>query len=166
MIPVFSQRFLPAIKTATMQALSVIGWDLQSVANSTRVEKTQLHAYKDRNKPSVVPLDVAIDLDTLAQRPILLEAFAHALGYEIIPSDIGPGHFGRDMGDFALTAGDVMRTAMKIWEDQRIDPHEADEIAPKIAHAITILRKSQAVISKVQSGNTSYTVASAGGHDD
>lgn len=166
MIPVYSQRFLGAIKSATVQVLSVIGWNLQSIADSTRVEKTQLHAYQDRNKASVIPLDVAIDLDKLAQRPILLTAFAHALGYEVIPSDIGPGHFGRDMGDFALCAGDVMNTAMRIWADQTIDPHEADEISPKIAHAIHVLRRSQAVINKVQKSKQPYTVSTIGGRHE
>lgn len=166
MIPIYSQRFIGAIKTATAQVLSVIDWNFQSVADSTRVEKTQIHAYQDRNKASIVPLDVAIDLDKLAQKPILLTAFAHALGYEVIPSDIGPGHFGRDMGDFALIAGDVMHTALRIWDDQTIDPKEADEIAPKIAHAIHVLRKSQAIISKVQKTKSSYTVDPKGmSHD-
>lgn len=166
MIPVYSQRFLGAIKSATVQVLSVIGWNLQSIADSTRVEKTQLHAYQDRNKASIIPLDVAIDLDKLAQRPILLTAYAHALGYEVIPSDIGPGYFGRDMGDFALCAGDVMNTAMRIWADQTIDPHEADEISPKIAHAIHVLRRSQAVINKVQKSKQPYIVSSTGGHHE
>ena len=157
-MPPFSSRFLAAIKTATKTAVQAVG-DFRSAAGFTRVQETQLHAYTSRTQPSVVPLDVAIDLDHCAERPIHLMEMAHALGYVVIPQHIGPGNFGQDMSEFAVTSGDVLSTAVRILSDGRIDPHEAHEIAPKLAHAKHIVERALACIHRVQTENRPHVVS-------
>lgn len=157
-MPPFSSRFLAGIKTATKTAVQAVG-DFRSAAGFTRVQETQLHAYTSRMQPSVVPLDVAIDLDHCAEKPIHLMEMAHALGYVVIPQHIGPGDFGQDMSEFAITSGDVLSTAVRILGDGRIDPHEAHEIAPKLAHAKHIVERALACIHQVQTENRPHVVA-------
>ncbi|MGV4877661.1 hypothetical protein [Acetobacter indonesiensis] len=154
----FSARFLAAIKTATKTAVQAVG-DFRSAAGFTRVQETQLHAYTSRNQPSVVPLDVAIDLDHCAEKPIHLMEMAHALGFVVIPLHVGPGDFGNDMSEFARTSGDVLGTAVRILEDGRIDPHEAREIAPKLMQGKHILERALARVHQVQKDNQPYIVS-------
>lgn len=158
MIPPFSSRFLAGIKTATKAAVQAIG-DFRSAAGFTRVQETQLHAYTSRTQPSVVPLDVAIDLDHCAERPIHLMEMAQALGYVVLPLHVGPGDFGEDMSAFAVSSGDVLATAVRILSDGRIDPQEAQEIAPKLMHAKHILDRALACVHKVQKDNQPHMVS-------
>ncbi|KXV70927.1 hypothetical protein AD952_11305 [Acetobacter cerevisiae] len=155
-MPPFSSRFLAAIKTATKTAVQAVG-DFRSAAGFTRVQETQLHAYTSRTQPSVVPLDVAIDLDHCAEKPIHLMEMAHALGYVVIPLNIGPGDFGSDMGEFARSSGDIMQTALDIWDDRQIDQREADKIVPKISMAIHILHRTLALLHQVQRSGQPHT---------
>ncbi|MCP1216781.1 hypothetical protein NKW53_11965 [Acetobacter orientalis] len=154
----YSAQFLAAIKTATKTAVQVVG-DFRAAAGFTRVQETQLHAYTNRNQPSVVPMDVAIDLDHCAEKPIHLMEMAHALGYVVLPSHIGPGDFGKDMGEFALSSGDILATAVRVLDDGRIDPAEAHEIGPKLMQGKHILERALATIHKVQTDNKPYVVS-------
>ena len=125
----YSAQFLAAIKTATKTAVQVVG-DFRAAASFTRVQETQLHAYTNRNQPSVVPMDVAIDLDHCAEKPIHLLEMAHALGYVVLPSHIGPGDFGKDMGAFALSSGDILVTAVLVQNDGRTNLTYQHQIGP------------------------------------
>lgn len=158
----FSEDLVPAIKEATVKAVTIIrGFDV--AASYTRVQKTQLHGYANINQPYIVPLDVAIDLDQAAHcfggHAPILTAYANALGYWAIPNHIGPGDFGQDMGEFAETSGDILATAMRILSDGRIDPHEAQEITPKLAHAKLILERALACVHKIQTDNMPHMVS-------
>lgn len=153
---------VPAIKEATVKAVTVIrGFDV--AASYTRVQKTQLHGYANIHQPVVVPLDVAMDLDHAANsyggHAPILTAYAHALGFWAVPNHIGPGDFGQDMGEFAETSGDILATAVRILSDGRIDPHEAQEIAPKLAHAKLILERALACVHKIQTDNVPHLVS-------
>lgn len=162
MVAPFSSAFIAPIKEATLKAINAIR-TFESAAGFTRVQKTQLNGYVSKFQPFVVPLDVAIDLDQAAQQfsghaPLLM-VYAEALGYVAIPLHVGPGDFGQDMSEFAVTSGDVLGTAVRILEDGRIDPHEAHEIAPKLMQAKHILERALARVHKVQKDNQPYIVS-------
>lgn len=159
----FSKEQIPAIKEATLKAVTAIRSGFEGAAGYTRVQKVQLHGYTNINQPYIVPLDVAIDLDHAANGYVghapILTAYAHALGYWAIPNHIGPGDFGQDMGEFAETSGDILATAVRILSDGRIDPHEAQEIAPKLAHAKLILERALACVHKIETDNMPHLVS-------
>lgn len=158
----FSSAFVASIKEATLKAINTIR-TFDVAASFTRVQKTQLSGYVNKSQPFVVPLDVAIDLDQAAQQfsghaPILT-VYAQSLGYVVIPLHVGPGDFGQDMSEFAITSGDVLGTAVRILEDGRIDPHEAREIAPKLMQGKHILERALARVHQVQKDNQPYIVS-------
>ncbi|OUJ03179.1 hypothetical protein [Acetobacter cibinongensis] len=148
----FSARFVASIKNATLKAVNAIH-DFEAAAGFTRVSKTQVHAYVNKDSPLTVPLDVAIDLDQAAGHAPILCAYAATLGYVAVPLHVGPGDFGEDMSTFAVASGDILATAMRILDDGRIDPHEALEIAPKLMQGKQILERAIAYIHKVQTEN-------------
>lgn len=154
----FSARFVAAIKNATLKAVNAIN-DFDAAASFTRVSKTQLHGYTNKAQPIVVPLDVAIDLDQAAGHAPILTAYAHAMGYVVVPLHVGPGDFGEDMSAFAMASGDILGTAVRILEDGRIDPHEANEIAPRLMQGKQILDRALARIHQVQKDNKPYIVS-------
>ncbi|MFT9323330.1 MAG: phage regulatory CII family protein, partial [Acetobacter sp.] len=134
----FSAAYVPAIKTATKQAIAYVG-GIDAAACVGRVGRTQFSEYSNRARDAVIPLDVALDLDHCAEHPFLLHAMAQALGYAAIPLHVGPGDFGQDMSEYAIASGDIMATAMRILEDGVVDRQEAQEIAPKMMHAKQLL---------------------------
>ncbi|MFT8463158.1 phage regulatory CII family protein [Acetobacter persici] len=154
----YSHRFVPGLKTATKQAVEHVG-GIDAAATISRVGRTQFSDYSNRQRDGMVPVDVALDLDHCAEKPLILAAMAHALGYVLIPQHVGVGDFGHDMGEFAVTSGEVLSTAVRILSDGRIDPHEADEIAPKLAHAKHIVERALACIHRVQTENRPHVVS-------
>ncbi|MFS8367840.1 hypothetical protein ACJRO0_10145 [Acetobacter oryzifermentans] len=164
MIP-FSHRFLASIKTATKHAVEAVG-DFRAAAGFTRVQKSQLEAYASRHQPTVIPLDVAIDMDRCAEQPILLSEMAHALGYVVLPMHVGPGDFGRDMSEYSMVSGDMVSTAIRILEDGVIDPQEANEIAPKMAKTKHVLERALARIHTIQQTGQPFSVKGQSHADD
>lgn len=154
----FSAAYVPAIKTATKQAIAHVG-GIDAAACIGRVGRTQFSDYSNRARDAVIPLDVALDLDHCAEHPFLLHAMAQALGYAAIPLHVGPGDFGQDMSEYAIASGDIMATAMRILEDGIVDRQEAQEIAPKMMHAKQLLDRALAFVHKVQEQSRPIVVA-------
>ncbi|MBS1014467.1 phage regulatory CII family protein [Acetobacter persici] len=157
----YSHRFVPGLKTATKQAVEHVG-GIDAAATISRVGRTQFSDYSNRQRDGMVPVDVALDLDHCAEKPLILAAMAQALGYVIIPQHIGAGDFGNDMSEFAMSSGDILSTAMRILDDHRIDPPEADEIAPKLSRAIHVLQRAAGIVHEVQKSGQSYVVSDKG----
>ncbi|AOW49407.1 hypothetical protein [Acetobacter ascendens] len=157
----FSSTFVPAIKTATKTALTHVG-GVDAAARISRVGRTQFSDYQNRSKECVVPVDVAVDLDHCAEHPFILEAMAHALGYVLMPLRVGTSDFGKDMSQFGMASVDVMATAMKVLEDNQLDPEEADEIIPKMLHAQRILEQAIAFGRAVQKSAKPHIVRPMG----
>ncbi|MFT8519427.1 hypothetical protein [Acetobacter syzygii] len=153
----FSNRFLAIIKNATLKAVNAIH-DFDAAAGFTRIGKTQLHGYTNKTMPAVVPLDVALDLDQAAGHAPILTAYAHALGYVVIPLHVGLGDFGQDMSEYSLVSGDMVATAFRILEDRVIDLEEANEIAPKMALAKQLLERALARVHTIQKTGAPYPV--------
>lgn len=60
-----------AIKTATQAVIRAVG-GVDAAASFVRVGRSQLSDYQNRHSQSVVPVDVAIEMDRCAQEPIIL----------------------------------------------------------------------------------------------
>ncbi|KAA8387061.1 hypothetical protein FOH24_07135 [Acetobacter tropicalis] len=161
MTSLYSHRFVPGLKTATKQAVEHVG-GIDAAATISRVGRTQFSDYSNRQRDGMVPVDVAIDLDHCAEKPLILAAMAHALGYMLIPHHIGPGDFGENMSEFAMSSGDILSTAMRILEDHQIDLPEANEIAPKFSRAIHVLQHAMGIVHQVQKTGESYVVSDKG----
>lgn len=157
----YSHRFVPSLKTATKQAVEHVG-GIDAAATISRVGRTQFSDYSNRQRDGMVPVDVALDLDHCAEKPLILAAMAQALGYVVIPMHIGPGDFGSDMSEVAISSGDAVSTAMRVLADNQIDPPEADEIAPKLSRTIHALQRALSIVHEVQKSGQSYMVNAKG----
>ncbi|KFL92053.1 hypothetical protein AmDm5_0494 [Acetobacter malorum] len=114
-----------AIKTATKKAIQHLG-GIDAAATISRVGRSQLSDYGNRNSPQVVPVDVAVDLDTSAQEPLILAAMAHAEGFRLVPVKIsGTGHIPKELAKFSKFSSEVLQEGIESLEDGRVDVAEA-----------------------------------------
>lgn len=149
---------IPAIKTAVKEALKRIG-GIDAAASIVRVGRSQLSDYSNRNSPQIVPVDVAVVLDSCAQSPLILAAMAHAEGYTIIPVHFGEGHLPRDMANFTEKAGQAIRKGFEVLEDQRVDVHEAHEMLREMQAVKTVAEHIMAGMNKIITDNKPHLVS-------
>ncbi|MFT8335121.1 MAG: hypothetical protein ABF628_02980 [Acetobacter orientalis] len=139
---------IPSIKTAVKEALNRIG-GIDAAASTVRVGRSQLSDYSNRNSPQIVPVDVAIVLDTCAQHPLILSAMAQAEGYHIVPMHYGEGHIPKDLAKFAGEASLTMQRGFEALEDHEIDVAEAQELLRCLGNVIATSQHLQGVLHKI-----------------
>ncbi|MGO2958649.1 MAG: hypothetical protein ACTIDN_06380 [Acetobacter sp.] len=125
-------NIVASLKTAVITALEASG-GIDSVEKSVRVGRSQLGEYRNRNSQLMAPVDVAVEIDRLAQHPHILSAMAAAEGYRLIPMHFGEGNIPRDLSKFAAATSDVLQEGLQSLEDGQVD----------IAEAHTVLRHAQ-----------------------
>lgn len=137
------------IKTATQAAIRLVG-GVEAAASCTRVGKTQISEYQNRNTALVVPVDVAIELDAYAQQPLILSAMATTAGYALLPIKLGEGCVATSMEHVAATAGQTMATTVRVLADGIVEPHEAADLSRDLAELIRVATVAlQAVQAKL-----------------
>lgn len=136
------------LKTATQAAIRLVG-GVEAAASCTRVGKTQISEYQNRNSPHVVPTDVAVALDGYAQQPFILAAMATIEGYALLPIAFGEGCAATAMSEVAASASGTMTAAIRALVDGRIDRTEAADLSQRlgelIRHSTDALQKMQAL---------------------
>ncbi|WP_336946698.1 phage regulatory CII family protein [Asaia sp. HN010] len=125
------------IKTATQAAIQAVG-GIDAAASFVRVGRSQLSDYQNRHSPSVVPVDVAVELDKCAQQPVILSVMASQLGFMLLPIDLGDGCAATSMAEVASTVGDTMNATMRALSDGKIDQHEAMDLAHRLNDVIRV----------------------------
>ncbi|MDR6182086.1 phage regulatory CII family protein [Asaia bogorensis] len=128
---------LAQIKTATQSVIRAIG-GIDAAASFTRVGRSQLSDYQNRQCPCVIPADIAIEFDACAQQPIILSVMASQLGYTLLPIDLGEGCAATSMAEVCSTVGATMSATMKALADGRIDQHEAIDLAHRLNNIIRV----------------------------
>lgn len=138
-----------AIKTATQAVIRAVG-GVDAAASFVRVGRSQLSDYQNRHSPSVVPVDVAIEMDRCAQEPLILSAMATTAGYALLPIKLGEGCVATSMERVAATAGQTMATTVRVLADGIVEPHEAADLSRDLAELIRVATVAlQAVQAKV-----------------
>jgi len=133
------------IKTATKAAIAAIG-GVDAAETITRVRRSVLSDYGNRNSPHVVPVDVAIDLDRCAQTPLILQAMALAEGYTLLPIEVGKGCVAASMSAIAENAGRTISTALMAIADGVITREEADAMLRELADLLRVVQHAQAAV--------------------
>ncbi|GBQ14786.1 hypothetical protein [Swaminathania salitolerans] len=136
------------LKTATQAAVRLVG-GVEAAASCTRVGKTQISEYQNRNSAHIAPIDVAVALDISAQQPVILAAMASITGFALLPIAFGEGCAATAMGDVAASASETLSAALRALADGRIDRSEAQDLSQRLSHLIRIstdaLQKMQAL---------------------
>lgn len=118
---------IAAIKTATQKAIEEAG-GVDAVASAVRVGRSQISDYQNKHSPSVVPVDVALDLDRYAGEPLLLAEFAKQSGYAITPFTFGEGDIAAVMQRFIRRSGSTSETTVRILADGIVTLEEANDL--------------------------------------
>lgn len=128
----FTRADYNAIKTATQFAIDDVG-TLAQVAEHTRVGVTRLSEYANRDHPFFIPLDVAMDLDTLSGGARILKAYAAALGYDLVLNEKGVRVECtlRHIGEVGKASGNLHAAMCDAASDGKITPTEAERIERK-----------------------------------
>lgn len=137
------------IKTATQAAIKVVG-GVDAAASFVRVGRSQLSDYQNRHSQSVVPVDVAIDLDTSAQEPFILAAMALAEGYILSPLKMGEGDLATDIEKVSHSFNETIATTLRVLADGVVEEHEVTAMRATLSslhrvvgHALNNLRATE-----------------------
>lgn len=150
-----------AIKTATKQLVAALG-GCDAAASATRVGRTQINEYSNRNSPQMIPVDVAAALDRCAEHPFVLAALAHAEGYGLLPLQIGHGDVAKDMENIATSAGELMAETIRVLADGLVSDDERHALLERlgrlqhfVSHATGTLRGMQPAAAPLRAVQTS-----------
>lgn len=113
------------IKAATQMAIHRL-YGLANAAMVCRAEKTALHEYQSINHPDrVIPLDIALQLDTACGEPIILGAMARMQGFTLTaPERAENPQIDTAMAQIAGGAGALLATFVEAKADDHLGAGE------------------------------------------
>ncbi|MEA3534265.1 hypothetical protein [Rhizobium sp. CC-YZS058] len=138
MIRGISGEEVRTIKKATEAAYRLAG-GVSVVATRTRASISQLSKYASTNPENgetLIPLDVAIEVDRAAGSPVIITAYAEMLGFQLVvatpdeQSDEGPVSEG-DAHSIARKAMSLAEEIFAALEDGKVDAMERRSIVEK-----------------------------------
>jgi hypothetical protein len=148
----FSETAYRGLKSICAVAYDVVGGSTL-FQTRTRVVVSQLSKYasfKEEDEKSFMPIDVAIDLDRMAQSPIITGHMAAALGYRLEPlrdalscEDILSE---RDAHRVLSEAMDVSRELLAAFADGKLDALERKRLRTEIRE---LIRAAEWVLCKI-----------------
>ena len=137
----FSRADYLAIKTATRRSCEDAS-PLHQIAEYTRCDQAQLSRYGNAERSEFIPLDIAMDLDTLSGGDRILRAWAKLRGYELIRDEKGiavedmrhhAASILKETGEAIQAMGDVVGrstpAAAAVCERELEDASDAIELA-------------------------------------
>lgn len=135
-----------SLKAAVRRALALAGGG-ESVQHATRVDNSSLSRYgsvSEEHQKNHCPIDVALDLDLEAGRPVIVEVMARRLGCELHP--ISPAAHSdmpwcAKLGVLSRQAGQLHGLLGDALADNQIDAIEAKAIVEEVDRHIEHLRK-------------------------
>lgn len=136
---VHAQSVYDGLRTAFRRLVKAVG-GVEAGAGMTRVSKTTLATYYDRNSvpQAWAPMDVIIDLEDAAGEPLVTRELARALGYELVPAVDEPQSAGmvdllRIVAEDSDAGGRFAGLVLQVTRDGRLDPHEIDVLVQRAA---------------------------------
>lgn len=145
---IFTAPDYAAIKNAVRRALRQAGGGLRELAGLTRLSAAQLSRFGDLNSDQWVPLDVALDLDSLAGEPVITRALAELLGYDLVPSTavVAQGRLMEHLAGLARESGDVMASISMALADGKLTPNELAQIEANLADLDAQVQAARATV--------------------
>lgn len=145
-----AERF--ALKAVTAQSLSQAGGEHMSPY--TRKSPAQLYRYGKRNDPNYAPLDVVLELDRMAEQPIITAQLAAFLGFRLVAVDSRDDRASLTdlVSDFIGETSDVSRTVLQADADGEITPRERKAILKEIREAQDVITRLRRQIGGAANG--------------
>ncbi len=134
-----------ALKTATKMSLSKSGGG--AISPFTRKSQAQLYRYGSKTDPDFAPVDVALEMDRMAEQPIITAQLAASLGYRLVPvgAERPSDNLRSLLSRFIRETGDVSTTIIDAEADGEISPREADDIRKEVREVeqlLTLIRRT------------------------
>jgi hypothetical protein len=116
---------LAALKTATRVLISQVG-GLVAAASVCRLEVARLSECQSVNHPgSLLPIDVVLQLEAVAEAPVVTGALARLQGLSVGAADGAAAvDIGRSVATASRNAGAAAATFLEAMADGRMDSHE------------------------------------------
>lgn len=132
---IFTAADYAALKNAVRRACQQAGGGLRELSGMTRLSAAQLSRFGDLASEQSAPLDVALDLDSLAGEPVITRALAQRLGYDLVASSaiVVTDTMAQHMAGLARECGDVMSRLASALADGTLTPREIQEIERDLA---------------------------------
>lgn len=132
---IFTSADYAALKNAVRRACQQAGGGLRGLAGMTRLSAAQLSRFGDLNSDQSAPLDVVLDLDSLAGAPVITSALAELLGYDLVPAKgaVVCASMAQHLSGLAREGGDAMSRLAEALADGRLTPRELTEIEQELA---------------------------------
>lgn len=104
-----------ALKTASKMLVSLLG-GLDAAASCSRVQRSQISDYQNVHVAErFAPIDVVMDLESVAGSPLVTRAMAAALGYELVAVEArSAGRLAADLARFGRDASDLFAAAVGV----------------------------------------------------
>ncbi|MFW7268813.1 hypothetical protein ACMAUO_12690 [Gluconacetobacter sp. Hr-1-5] len=157
---------LAAIKTATANAIARVG-GVHAAETICRVGNSQLSDYQNPHRPSIVPVDVALDLDRRAHEPVILREIARIEGYALMPIHVGSGSVAASMERVSVNSSAALQTTIRILADGIVTEDEARELSADLHGLLTVVHDAlhvcQARLGSQQRVVPIHEAATAGG---
>ncbi|MGV2128103.1 hypothetical protein ACQZ4Q_01410 [Agrobacterium vitis] len=138
----FAENQYLKLKRATELSCDEAG-GVNLAQRNTRVNNSSLSRYSkedEKHEALFIPVDIAIDIDRMAKRPLIIETCAELLGYALVPLE------SRIAAAGALSEEDafrIMDEATELWRmtrlafaDGKIDALERKQLRTKLHELI------------------------------
>ena len=128
---IFTSADYAALKNAVRRACQQAGGGLRTLAAMTRLSAAQLSRFGDLDSDQSIPLDVALDLDSLAGQPVITAALADRLGYELVPlarAMVENATIAQHLSTLARESGDALSTIAAALSDDHLSINELVQI--------------------------------------
>jgi hypothetical protein len=144
-----SEKQCAVLKAAPARAMKLAG-GAAVVQHSTRVNEATLSKYASTspdNDKNFVPVDVAVEIDMLAQSPIIVGAMAEMLGYRLVPNEDAAAEARpltvHDALVIANEAADVVKAITEaLANDGEIDAAEDRIITREVDELVRVLKNT------------------------
>jgi len=119
-----------ALKTATKLAAELAGQSLGCVAKRTRLDAGTISRAGNPRENNFLPLDVALDLDTMTGDHTILRTYARLLGFDLVPLHSAAIVSGLSVkaGYAAREGGEMVAKILESAADGQVTPREAREV--------------------------------------
>ena len=129
--------FTPAdyaqLKSATKAACELAS-PLTEIVKHTRLDAGTISRACDLNRPSFIPIDVALDLDCLACDDVILRTMAALRGYNLVPIEHASNadNLIADAGKIAKTSGELISSKLpQTVQSRRARPRSSTAMRSK-----------------------------------
>lgn len=163
-----SEKQAAALKGVTARALKLAG-GAGVVQHSTRINEATLSkcaSASPDNEKTFAAIDVAVEIDMLAQSPVIVGAMAEMLGFRLVPSEAASEAARpltlHDALVIANEAADVVKAITEaLADDGEIDASENRVITREVDELVRVLKRTLLNVSARRDGKVVKLVGEA-----